>query len=168
MDYLYDGSFNGLLTCIYFNYYKHQATGIYEKTHYQYTVINSYSFVESNDELANRVYQSIEQKISPRALDYVYYSYLSNNENKGNLILDFLKIGYKLGYNTLDYYAHEKINPIHQIYKKVGAERHRMFGMMRFADVQGILYAQFSCECSDYREALCSVFSRSQYNGFAC
>ena len=35
IDYLYDGTFEGLLTCIYENYYTEKASGIFREEAYQ-------------------------------------------------------------------------------------------------------------------------------------
>ncbi len=144
MNYLYDGSFDGLLTCIYWNYYGEKISGIYNVNQYQQSIIENYKIIKTDEKLAEKVYSAIELKISKQALDYVYYCFLSNNLNKENYILDFVKIGFKLGKNTLDYYSHDKIMPIHEIYKKVSFERHRFLGLLRFSDIKGILYAKYS------------------------
>jgi hypothetical protein len=45
MDYLYVGTFEGLLTCIYCHYKYEKASGIYEESCYQHNFLNSFPSV---------------------------------------------------------------------------------------------------------------------------
>jgi homoserine dehydrogenase len=78
VDYLYDGSFDGLLTCIYHNYYQEAAEGIYPQEYYHLSLINKNNMVTSNPDHAARVYKAIEEKISDASLSLVYHAFLSS------------------------------------------------------------------------------------------
>ncbi|MBP1925607.1 putative DNA metabolism protein [Sedimentibacter acidaminivorans] len=144
MDYLYDGTFEGLMTCIFYHYKKEKASGIFEYSRYQQSIINSFEIVDTDYEKAKIVCDAINNKISREAYINVYYCYLSSNENKENTILDFLIFAFRYGKNTMNFFSHEKVLPINQIYLKVGAETHRFLGILRFSDVNGILYSKFA------------------------
>lgn len=81
MEYLYDGSFDGLLTCIYENYYKESATGIYPQSSYQPTLMTETSVVVTDRALAARVYEAIQQKIAADSLALIYHAYLSSSSS---------------------------------------------------------------------------------------
>lgn len=147
MDYLYDGTFEGLLTCIYWNYYEEKTTGIYIEKEYQQSIVYQNKKIVTDKEKAKKVFNAIEEKITEEALNYVYYSFLSDYKEKENIILEFLRHGFSTGINTLKYYSHEKVFPIYKLYNKVGMERHRLLGLLRFADMKGILYAKY---CPDH------------------
>lgn len=144
MDYLYDGTFEGLLTCIYYHYKKEKAAGIYNISSYQQSILNNCVTVETDVDKARIVSEAINKKISREAYVNVYYCYLSDYENKENIILDFLMLGFKYGRNTMNFYTHEKVLPINQIFLKVSREVHRFLGILRFSDIGGILFAKFS------------------------
>lgn len=144
MDYLYDGTFEGLMTCIYYHYKKQKASGIYLLTSYQQSLVYRSEIVETDISIAKRVSDAINAQISREAYIYVYYSYLSNDNNKEKLILDFLIFAFKYGRNTMNFYSHEKVLPINEIYKRVAREEHRVLGILRFSDIGGILYAKYS------------------------
>ena len=76
-DYLYDGTFEGILTCIYHHYYTEQAAGIYLKEEYQPSLLYDYMVVETEEDKATRVYDDIKEKISDYSLRYIYRAYLS-------------------------------------------------------------------------------------------
>ncbi|NLK64764.1 MAG: DNA metabolism protein [Tissierellia bacterium] len=144
MDYLYDGTFEGLMTCIYYHYKKVKASGIYELPNYQQSLIYGSKIVETDISKAKIVSDAINAKISREAYINVYYCYLSNDADKENIILDFLIFAFEYGKYAMNFYTHEKVHPINVIYKKVASEEHRVLGILRFSDMGGILYAKYS------------------------
>lgn len=144
MEYLYDGSFDGLLTCIYHHYYYEAATGIYRQDSYQPTLVFSSMVVETEPGLATRVYQAIKEKISISALETVYRVYLSSSPEKEKYILDYLRLGFQMGAKIDLYHSHPRVYPVHQLERKVIGEAHRLLGLLRFTDTGSFLYAVFS------------------------
>lgn len=141
MDYLYDGSFDGLLTAIYQSYYEEKADGIYPVDNYQYSLLTASRQVATVPELAAKVYDAVERKISPQALRRVYYVYLANHPQKENLILKYLRLGFKLGPEVDSYHTHPAVLPVQELAKKVSFEAHRFYGLLRFAEARNYLYA---------------------------
>ncbi|MFA9424143.1 MAG: hypothetical protein ACERLG_11225, partial [Sedimentibacter sp.] len=111
MNYLYDETFEGLMTCIYYHYKKENAMGIYKSSSYQQSIISDYLIVETEVAKARVVCDAINKKISREAYINVYYCYLSNNENKENIILEFLIFAFKYGKNTMNFFTNEKVLP---------------------------------------------------------
>ncbi|WP_312811540.1 TIGR03915 family putative DNA repair protein [Sedimentibacter sp.] len=144
MDYLYDGTFEGLLTCIYCHYKKENADGIYLLSEYQQTILNNYLTVDTNIEEARTVSNAIINKISNEAYIYIFYCYLSDLKYKENTILDFLIFAFKYGKQTMNFYTHEKVLPLNEAYLRVAKEVHRFLGILRFSDAGGFLYSKFS------------------------
>jgi probable DNA metabolism protein len=144
MDYLYDGTFEGLMTTIYYHYKKAKAMGIYELSNYQQSIVNQSEIAKTDISKAKIVCDSINKLISREAYIHVYYCYLSNVPHKENIILDFLVFAFKYGNNTMNFYTHEKVLPINEIYKRVAREEHRILGILRFSDIGGILYAKYT------------------------
>lgn len=144
MDYLYDGTFEGLLTCIYFHYKSKKASGIYELLRYQQSIVNGFEIIKTDIEKAEIVSTAVKEKISKEAYVYIYYCFLSNINSKENQILEFLIFAFKYGKNTMNFFSHEKVLPIRQAYIKVSREEQGFLGILRFADVGGVLYAKFS------------------------
>lgn len=144
MDYLYDGTFEGLMTCIFYHYKNREASGIYNVSSYQQSILNKFETIATDIEKARVVSDAINKKISREAYIDVYYCYLSNSEYKENIILEFLIFAFKYGRNTMNFYSHEKVLPINEVSLKVGREVHKFLGILRFSDIGGILYAKFS------------------------
>lgn len=144
MDYLYDGSFDGLLSCIYRHYYQEKADGIYQRDFYQPCLTNRSTIVPANPDHAARVYKAIEEKISEASLLQVYRTFLSAYPDKENIILNYLRMGFRLGAKVDYYHSHPQVHPLHKIARRVGREVERILGLLRFADNGQFLYAALS------------------------
>lgn len=144
MDYLYDGSFEGLLTCIYHNYYQEPATGIYRQEYYQPVLMINSTDVITKPVLAARVYEAIAKKISLDSLDLVYHTFVSSSPVKENLILNYLRLGFRMRAKVDAYHSHPDVHPLHKVAHQVTAEVHRFLGLLRFADTGQFLYAALS------------------------
>lgn len=142
MDYLYDGTFDGLLTCIYSHYYDKKATGIYDERSYECTIFGDHKKIKTNEENFIKVHNAITNKISIQALTNVYHTYLSSDYNKDNYILKYLELGFKVGYKIDSYHTHKVVLPIHKLSLKVTKEMHLFLGILRFKEVGNGLYAE--------------------------
>ncbi len=141
MDYLYDSTFDGLLTCIYYSYYEDKAKGIYPQDYYQCSLVNSSRIIVTDPILSSRVYEAIAKKISSQALKQAYYVFLSNHPRKENIILKYLQLGFKLGRKIDNLHTHLDVLPVYQTARKVSFEVHRFYGLLRFAESNNFLYA---------------------------
>lgn len=143
MDYLYDGSFDGFLSCVYHNYKTKKASGIYERNLYQYSIMNDYMIIDTDFNFADIVYNAIETKISKEAMNMIFYAFLSCEKDKDNIILKFIDFGFKKGKIAIDMYTNDCVLPIREIYTRVSREEHGFLGLLRFSDIGGILYAKY-------------------------
>lgn len=137
LDYLYDGSFEGLLTCVYHHYYSEKASGIFFQGSYQSTMLRSYKVIETEEEKAMRVYSAVAEKISPAALGRIYNVFLSSSEDKETKILAYLVMGFKMGSGISLLHSHPVVLALQQIEKKVLFEVHRLSGLVRFSVLSG-------------------------------
>lgn len=144
MDYLYDGTFEGFLTCVFYHYKVENASGIYCAKSYQQSLVNACRTVETDVQKAGVVSDAINEKISREAYINAYYCFLSNLDGKENMILDFLIFAFRYGRDTMNFFTHEKVLPVNKAYIKVSREEHRFLGILRFSEVGGILYSRFS------------------------
>jgi probable DNA metabolism protein len=144
INYIYDGSFEGLLTCVYEAYYRREnPQGILPKEAPQLNMLDENIYIESNNEKYIRVSSSIIEKISPEALDYIYYAYLSEIEGSGKMILEYIRQGFKVGNSINNILTDDRVLTIHKLSRRVGGEQHRMLGLLRFKYLgEDIYYAQ--------------------------
>lgn len=145
MVYLFDGSFEGLLTCVFEAYSsKERDVSFKNKATYIPSFLDEVKEIETDMGKFERVYLSIPKKISQRAQEIVYRAWLSEDENAPDLIYYFLRIGYKMGGRVTDYLQDQRISKIIDLDRKVGREAHRFLGLLRFKEVaEGIFYAGY-------------------------
>lgn len=134
-DYIYDGSFEGLLTVIWHHYYTAQAAGIYTEDRYQPSFLQGSMEVEAEDQKADRVYQAIRQKISVYDLRCVYRAWLSCDPEKEMKILRYLVLGFKEQHRTSSLHGHPAVAAFQDILKKIAREEERMLQFVRFSVV---------------------------------
>ncbi|MFA5527010.1 MAG: TIGR03915 family putative DNA repair protein [Peptostreptococcales bacterium] len=144
MNYLYDCTFDGLLTCIYEHYYNQKCEGIYCDESYQGNLLHDAITLSTDYSKSEKVYRAIYKKISPQALRHVHYAYLSNDYHKGTYILQYLVLGFKVGAFIDNYHAYEEVKGIHTLSRKVSFEAHRFLGLTRFSDIGHLLYAEIT------------------------
>jgi hypothetical protein len=93
LNYIYDGSFEGLLSCIYEAYYRHENPDrIIPGEMPQLDMLDKNIHISTDEDKATKVYDSILNKISDHVLDDVYYAFLSEVENSGKIIKNSLEI----------------------------------------------------------------------------
>jgi len=139
--YLYDGSFNGLLCCVYESYYQKELPfSIFSHDQEQETIF-SVKKIFTDEVKAKKVENSIGGSISQEALRMVRFCYLSHIENKEMAILRFLRMGYKVGSSVTDMLAHEDVRVITKAVQNVQGESHLFTGFLRFSEYSGVLAA---------------------------
>lgn len=141
MIYIYDGSFEGLLTAIYEAYYRRESPqGIMREKGLQENMFETYTLIETDGEKSSRVYDSIMKKISYQALMHVYHVYLSDFSEAGTWIYRYLKLGWKVGCKVDLHLSDDRVLTVHNASRKVTGEAHRMLGLLRFRKLSGDLF----------------------------
>lgn len=142
VDYLYDGSFEGLLTCIYFHYYNEKADGIFLREEYQANMLKPYMEVQTDREKADIVYEAVREKISPYDLRRIYRAFKASEPGKEKKILDYVRYGFIKGSCISMLHGEPIVFEVQRIEKKVSFEVHRLKGLIRFSELEGgVLYS---------------------------
>lgn len=160
--FLYDGSFEGLLTAIYDAFYSRERNVRIASTRgLQQSLLEKYISIDTDLEKAEKVYHSIINKISPNALDNVYRVFLADREeDNARIIFEYLKFGFKVGAKVDSYLSDDRVLRVHKIRQRVDLEVHRMMGFIRFRLLQGdIYYAPFEPD-NDILTLLAPHFSK--------
>jgi len=146
--YIYDGSFEGILTAIYHAYYRRETSEkIVEEYDLQESLIINKVYIRTDIEKSNKVYHSVQTKISKQALKNILYVYLSENIDRGTIIYHYLKLGWKIGKDVDLNLANDHVLFVQNIYKKVSKEIHFMLGLVRFRELKNnILYSAIEPE----------------------
>ena len=146
IDYVYDGSFQGFLCCVFLHYRKTAAAGIYQQDAYQRDILTNYEIVATCDEQAEIVYKAIQEKISDHDLKRAYSAFCSNDVDKEMKILRYLIRGFKQGPGIRLLHSDSDVFEVVQLERRVNLEVHRMCGLVRFIEMR-------AGEYSDYRHS---------------
>ncbi|MEG1446424.1 MAG: TIGR03915 family putative DNA repair protein [Ruthenibacterium sp.] len=139
--YLYDGSFEGLLCCIYESVYaKETPMDIVPEDDAQPSLFLQRAIV-TDEARALRVYTSIPLKICSAAADLVQAVFLSCAPQKEMLILRFLQTGYREGAQVMHLLAHPAVQPLLAAELHLKNECHLLLGFLRFSEVGNALVA---------------------------
>lgn len=149
INYIYDGSFDGLMTSIYEAYYRpDKPDNIIPDEDFQQSLFSNNIYINTDIEKSNKVQNAIVNKISYNALKNVFYVFLSELEGSSTLIYKYLKLGFKVGCNIDRHLSDDTVLNMHKIKHKVTFEAHRMKGLLRFRLLECNIY--YSDICPDH------------------
>jgi len=155
--YIYDGTFEGLLTCIYEAYYRHEnPMFILPAKKYGESIKDTlFNLLQNSDdcwspaeiltdlEKSEKVYNAIENKISEEALETVYHVFLSEVTNLEIMTLNYIRFGFRAGSDVNKCMQDQRVMDMLRTERKVLLEAHRMEGFLRFEERPGFLYAAY-------------------------
>ncbi len=102
-----------------------------------------YIDVVSDNEKANKVARSIENKISVQAYEMVLSASLAESVDKGDFIYRFLILGFYMGANVVNHLTHTAVIQIFELSRNVNNEVHHFLGFLRFSETKNhILFSK--------------------------
>ena len=146
--YLYDGTFDGLLTAVFISFEQHEIPlGIETDGNVQGTLGATYFNVGTDTEKSYRVQKSIREKISGYAMKSIYFAYLSNAEDKEMKILAYIHRCFKYGKAVNSHLNDKYVAAVLNAAQYVVNEAHKLKGFIRFSELDGgILYGEITPE----------------------
>ena len=139
MIYFYDGSFDGLMCCIFESVYRNERpAAIREQNDGQESLFEART-VETDESRAQRVKDAIKDKISKNALNFVKKAFLTCLEDKELLIFDFLRDGFKRGWLSMNDITGRYMQPLYTAVRALDNEAELLKGFVRFSDLGGVL-----------------------------
>lgn len=145
IDYVYDGSFEGMLTCIYEAYYStDNPDGIYSSYQYQGDLFHEPKFVVTDLDKSHKVGLAIIQKLSEEFFHKVVNAFFSEDYEVASHIYKLVRYAFKNGPEVIMHVTHDWVAPVVDLANAVGRETHLFVGLVRFMKLKGgIYYCQF-------------------------
>lgn len=143
-EYIYDGSFEGFLCCVYAHYYDGKATRITKMNEdSQQVFFVGQVEIETDEDKASRVYRAIEEKISRYDLRRVYRIFLCDAPGMEMTLLNYIRFGFIKGRKVSSFHGYPVVRDAELLEKKVTREQDRLRGLLRFSVLEGnVLYAE--------------------------
>lgn len=139
--YLYDGTFDGLLSAI-FESYRLQAPAhrFVREFEWQESIFEEPVLVSCRADWAKRVRSGVSRKASPKAVSMLYRCFLSEYADAEMLIYHFVRLAMSSPNNIEDNFRDEAVLRLHQIDKQMKREVHRMHAFVRFQRTRDDIY----------------------------
>lgn len=143
--YLYDGTFDGLLTVYFYAYKDCDIDSICTRQQYQPTLHTIPKEVMAEADKAERIRTSIDTKSSHTVMYNLYLLYLSELPNCDLLGLQYLRLCYRQGIRIHNAKHHPVIRQLEDYRHKVTRELDRVKGFLRFQKInETTYYAKFA------------------------
>ncbi len=144
--YIYDGSFEGLLTVIHAAVYERKIpAGISTERALQFAFSVRYVEITTNRVLARRVHDAIYKKIGTFGLKRLYYVFLSEHPDKDMIIYNYMMLGFKNGQLTNSALSNDTVAAAFKIAETVSRETEKFRQFTRFNVMQwGVQYAKIA------------------------
>lgn len=140
--YLYDGTFEGLLCCVFESYYSRKIPSEIVSAQSEQCTLFSVVNVETDSEKADRVSRSVRDKICEDALELIKLSFLTCHPQKEILILRFLYMGFRYGNKVLKMLSDDTIYELNKAVNHLKRESHRYKQFIRFSEYNNVMTAQ--------------------------
>jgi len=139
INYYYDGTFEGLMCCIFRVYqYKEMPCAVLTAESEQ-TMLGSCVEIKTDYSLSDRVIKGISEKIGRNVPLFLEKAFLSCREDKELLIIKFTVIGFKVGGAVCSMLGNDVVSEITSAVRSVGNEAHLYLGFVRFSEYSGVL-----------------------------
>lgn len=141
--YIYDGTFEGLLTIVFDCYIKKVIPlRIVEKNNIEPNFLEQFEEKITNFEKSDRIFNGIVKNISYDTLYNSYYAFLSNNKEKEINIVKYLLNGFIIGPKINTMLSIDFVFAVNSMRKKMLGESHKLKGLLRFIEIgENIFYA---------------------------
>lgn len=140
--YCYDGSFEGLLCCVFESYENRETPADILPEDYPLPLLLPIKTITNDEERAKRVLRSIPKKMGRNALEFIQHAFLTCHPKKELLILQFMRLGYIHGPAVMNRLADESIHALFAAVNHLTHEAHLYQGFVRFSEASGVLTAQ--------------------------
>ena len=146
--YIYDGSYEGLLTVVYTAVYARVTpSGISTEKVLQFALNTRYVEVVTNRNYARRVHDALYRKIGFLGLKRLFYVFLSKSPSKDMVIYNYMMLAFKNGELTNTALSNDTVAEAFKIAENVSRETEKFRQSTRFNVMQwGVQYATIAPE----------------------
>ncbi|MHB8072280.1 TIGR03915 family putative DNA repair protein [Desulfosporosinus fructosivorans] len=139
--YAYDGSFVGLMCCVFESYEQKEIPSIIRPPGAQQGLFDTEKWIEADEHKSDRVFNSIPLKISSQAQELVKLGFLTCAPNKELLIYHFLRLGFKYGSKVMTMLTDDTVCSLEKAVRHLTSESHKYKGFVRFSVYGEVLVA---------------------------
>ena len=139
--YLYDGSFEGFLCCVFESFAQHEIPFAVWTPQRETATLYPVRDIETDSARAQRVFSALGRKLGRETEYLVSRDFLSGQEDKELLLIRFLHLAFALGPGTVKRMGHPDVAPLYEMKKSLDWEVDKFQGFVRFEEHDGMLGA---------------------------
>lgn len=142
MIYIYDGSYEGLLTAIFTTFESREFdVQLQLESDFQESLFEKPKYIQSDLAKARRVSDGLVKLFTKDGAADFWRAFLAEDSNIHQIIFELIISAFKTNSSTfLHNYGDERILQFHQTLRKVSRERHRMKAFIRFQKESSGMY----------------------------
>ncbi|MBP2634496.1 MAG: putative metabolism protein [Firmicutes bacterium] len=140
--YCYDGSFDGLLCCVFESYESNEIPIDILLPDTAHSLLFAAKSIPTDPQKASRVLSSIPKKLGPSALTFIQQAFLTCLAQKELYILLFLRLGFRHGPSVMNMLTNEVVNTLAKAVKHLERESHLFKGFVRFSIINNVLVGE--------------------------
>lgn len=142
LTYRYDGSFDGLLCCVFESYEQKELPLDIVSSSTSHALFFAVKDIPTDLTKAKRVLASIPIKIGDQALDFIRHAFLTCLEQKELYILLFLRLGFQRGPDVMNMLTNNTVHTLYKAVRHLDRESHLFKGFLRFSIFNNILVGE--------------------------
>ena len=139
--YLYDGSFEGFLCCVFESFAQHEIPFAVWTPLKETATLYPVKDIATDHATAQRVFASFAPKLGTETEYLVSRDFLSGQEDKELLLIRFLHLAFALGPGTVKRMGHPDVAPLYEMKKSLDWEVDKFQGFVRCEEHEGMLGA---------------------------
>lgn len=142
MIYSYDGSYDGLLCCVFKSYQEKEIPEDIVLVDASCISLLPMTYVETEMAKAKRVEKSIPEKLGNAANEFIRQAFLTCLPHKERYILLFLRLGYRYGASVMKMLTNEIVHTLFKAVRHLERESHLFKGFIRFSVYGNVLVSE--------------------------
>ncbi len=141
MQYIFDGTYYGLLTCVFDAFSKKEFdVKISSGQQFNSDMFAKPCYVQTDIQKGKRIVKALNRLLGAKNADIFFRAYLSEDPIAFQTIFNILMKGFSASFDILKDFGDKDILHFSQILKQVGREQHRMKAFVRFQKSNDGLY----------------------------
>lgn len=137
--YEYDGSFEGLMCCVFESYEKNEMPMDVLPQGAQLPMLLPVRAIETDGERAKRVLNAVPKKMGREALEFARNAFLTCLPQKELLTLKFLRMGFARGASVMNMLTDATVHTLTAAVRRLDREVEHYLGFIRFSEAKGAL-----------------------------
>lgn len=142
--YRYDGTLDGMLTCIFESFEQHESPAAILTPRDTQCSLFETRVIPTHPEKAARVVAGLRRVAGNEAADIVMLSHLTCLPDKERHALSFTRLAMKAGASACNMLADQRVNVLLQAIRSLQLEAHHLCGFIRFTESEQTLVALIS------------------------